>query len=344
MKAVQVRPGSGMTLRDVPVPTPGPGEVLVKVAGAGLCHSEIAVAQYPQYYRPDESWMTLGHETSGYVESVGEGVSGLASGQPVVVHAEWGCGQCVSCRSGHERFCPVVRPRAGSGLGFDGGLAEYILVPSARNVLPLPEELDPTDAAPLDDAGLTPYHAIRSSMPWLDAGSVAVVIGVGGLGHMAVQLLREMSPAQIVVVEKDPRRRDFALDLGAHIALDPNDDAAAQIKAMGSDGASFVLDLVGNDKTLEMAGASAAVRGKVAVVGAGFGSLNFNMMSFPWECVLQTSYSGEAWELEQLLQLAAMGRIKVWANHITLDEVPAAYEQLGQGGLELGRTIAVPKG
>lgn len=342
MKAVQVSEGNPMTVRDVPVPTPGPGEVLVKVAGAGLCHSEIGVAQGAQYFKPD-GWFTLGHETSGYVDSIGEGALGLSVGQPVIVHAEWGCGQCPTCRSGNERFCPVVRPRAGSGMGFDGGLAEYILVPAARNVIPLPEQLDPVDAAPLDDAGLTPYHAIRTSMPWLDAGSLAVVIGLGGLGHMAVQILREMSPATIVVVEKDARRRDFALELGAHVALDPLDDAANRIKALsGGNGASFVLDIVGTDDTLALAGASAAIKGKVVCIGAAFGSFQFNLLSFPWECTLQSSYAGEAWELEQLLKLAATGRIKVHANHISLDEVPAAYELLSRGSHELGRTIAAP--
>ena len=342
MKAVQVRPGSDMTVRDVPVPVPGPGEVLVQVAGAGLCHSEVAVAQYPQHFRADGSWFTLGHETSGYVASLGDGVSNLSVGQPVIVHAEWGCGTCATCRSGSERFCPTVRPWAGSGMGFDGGLAEYILVPAARNVLPLPDSIDPVNAAPLDDAGLTPYHAIRTSLPWLEAGSVAAIIGIGGLGHMAVQIMRAMSPATIVAIEKDPRRREFALELGADMALDPQDDAAAQIKAMGRDGASLVLDLVGVDATLAMAGEAAAIGGKVVCIGAGFGTYPFNMVKFPWECVLQTSYSGEAWELEQLMQLAATGRIRVHANHISLDDVPSAYARLHEGGLDLGRTIATP--
>lgn len=335
-------PGSGITVRDIPIPTPAPGEVLVKVAGAGLCHTDVGVSMGAEYFRTDGAWFTLGHEASGHVESVGDGVRGLSVGQPVIVHAEWGCGQCASCRSGGERFCPVIRPALGAGLGLDGGLAEYLLVPAARNVVPLPEQLDPVDAAPLDDAALTPYHAIRTSMPWLEAGSTAVVIGVGGLGHMAVQLLRTMTPAKIVVVEKDAGRRDFALEFGADIALDPTDDAAAQIKAMGRDGASLVLDLVGVEQTLALAGASVGIKGKVVCVGAGFGNFTFNMLTFPWEAVLQTSYAGEAWELEQVLQLAAAGRIKMTTNRIGLDEVPTAYMQLHAGTHEFGRTVAAP--
>ena len=342
MKAVQVSKGHEATVRDVPKPSAGPGQVLVKVAGAGLCHTDVGVARGAEFFRPDGDWFTVGHETSGYVAELGEGVSGLSVGQPVIVHAEWGCGNCTNCRLGGERFCTVVRPALGSGLGLDGGLAEYILVPAARNVVPLPESLDPIDSAPLDDAGLTPYHAIRNSMPWLEAGSVATVIGIGGLGHMAVQLLRVMSPATIVAIEKDPRRREFALELGADIALDPADDAAARVKAMGRDGASLVLDIVGNDSTLAMAGAAVGTRGRVVLMGAAFGSFQFNMQSMPWETVLQTTYAGEAWELEQLLQLAASGRVKVHTNRITFDEAPEAYRKIDRGESELGRTVAHP--
>lgn len=342
MKAVQARPEGGIEVRDVPIPEPRAGEVLVQVAGAGLCHSDCMVSQATIHYRPDGTSFTLGHETAGTVAALGDGVRGLTVGQPVVVHAEWGCGQCPTCRYGTERFCPVVRPAAGAGLGFDGGLAEYVLVPAARNVLPLPEGLDPVDAGPLDDAGLTPYHAIRTSMPWLEAGSVAVVIGIGGLGHLAVQILRAVSPATIVAVEKDEGRRAFALELGADLALDPLDDAAARIKAMGRDGASLVLDLVGAEETLSLAGGAAATQGKVVCVGAGFGTYPFSMLTFPWECVLQTTYAGEAWELEQLLQLAAAGRVRVQASHITLDEAPDAYARIEKGDHGVGRIIAVP--
>ncbi|MET8978142.1 alcohol dehydrogenase catalytic domain-containing protein [Streptomyces sp. NPDC004539] len=342
MKAVRTGPDIGIAIREVPIPEPGPGEVLVRVAGAGLCHTDCMVSRAPSHYRPDGTSFTLGHETAGTIAALGEGVRGPATGQPVVVHAEWGCGQCGTCRAGGERFCPAVRPAAGAGLGFDGGLAEYILVPAARNVVPIPEGLDPVDAGPFDDAGLTPYHAIRTSMPWLEAGSVAVVIGVGGLGHVAVQILRAVSTARIVAVEKDERRREFALELGADLAFDPLDDAAARIKAMRRDGASFVIDLVGTDETLSLAGSAAAIQGKVVCMGAGFGSYPFSMTTFPWECVLQSTYAGEAWELERLLHMAAAGRVRIHADHITLDEVPDAYGRLEKGEHGIGRTIAVP--
>ena len=341
MRAVQVT-SEGLVLRDVAVPEPGPGQVLVKVAGAGLCHSDCMIRQSPAVYRDDAGAFTLGHETAGWVEAVGDGVHVVAPGQPVVVHSEFGCGQCTVCRSGHERYCPTIAPCRGAGLGFDGGMAEYLLVPTPRAVVPLPDGIDPVDAGPLDDAGLTPYHAVRTSMPWLEAGAVVAVIGIGGLGHLAIQILRAMSAATIVAVEPDDARRAFALELGADLALHPDDGAAGRIKAMGTDGASLVLDLVGVDATLLLGVGAAATRGKVVCVGAGLGQYPFSMITTPWECVLQTTYSGEAWELEQLLALAEAGKVRVHTSHIGLEDVPDAYDRLDRGEHGTGRLIAVP--
>jgi propanol-preferring alcohol dehydrogenase len=313
--------------------------VLVKVAGAGLCHSDCMISASPSAYLVDGQGFTLGHETAGWVEAVGPGVHKVGAGQPVIVHAEYGCGQCSTCVGGNERFCPVIKPAGGAGLGFDGGLAEFIRVP-ARTVIALPDTLDPVDAGPLDDAGLTPYHAIRASMSWLGAGSLTTVIGVGGLGHLAVQILRAVSPTTVVAVERDPKRRQFALELGADLSLDPADDAAAQIQGLG--GSSLVLDFVGADDTLALGVAAVARQGKIVCVGAALGSIPFGLIHTPWECVLQSTYSGEARELEELVSLAAAGKVRVTATHITLDEVPGAYDRLDRGEQGAGRTIAVP--
>ena len=208
MKAVQAFP-DGLRVHDVPTPEPGPGEVLVKVAGAGLCHSDCMISKYPVGFGRSDG-MTIGHETAGWR---------VDTGQPVIVHAEFGCGVCEWCRRGGERFCPKIAPSRGAGQGHDGGMAEYIKAP-ARALVALPDSLDPVDAGPLDDAALTPYHAIRTSMPWLEPGNVVAVIGIGGLGHMALQILRAMTSATIVAVEKDERKRAFAGELGADVVLD----------------------------------------------------------------------------------------------------------------------------
>lgn len=332
--------GGGVVMADVPEPDPGPGQVLVEVAGAGLCHSDVVIAGAPDFYGGGP--FTLGHETGGRVAGWGPGVTGLEVGQPVVAHAEWGCGQCSTCRHGHERLCPEVAPVSGAGLGADGGMARYLLVPAARYIVPL-TDLDPVDAGPLDDAALTPYHAVRSAAGELGVGgSVAVVIGAGGVGHMAIQVLKAITPARVVVVELDEARRRFALDLGADRAVHPDDDVARQVRGLRPDGASAVFDIVGSDATLALAASLASPRGRVVLVGTALGSLAFNLLALPWECRLHTTYAGEARELEEVVALAEAGRITVHATHIPLEEAPDRIAALDRGDHGVGRMIAVP--
>jgi propanol-preferring alcohol dehydrogenase len=341
MKAVRTRPEGGIVITDVPVPEPGPGEVLVKVAGAGLCHSDCLIQQAPSWFRADGTGFTLGHETAGTVAALGAGVQTLGIGQPVIVHAEWGCGQCPTCRSGAERMCrSSAFRRRGAGIGWRPGRVP----PRARRAQ---RDRTARRRGPRErwSAGRRRAHALprHSHLGALARGGLVH----RGDRHRRARPPRRTDPARRVLDHDrggrgDERRRAFALELGADLALDPADDAAAQIKAMGRNGASLVLDLVGNDQTLAIAAGAAAERGKVVCVGAGLGSYPFSVITVPWECVLQTSYSGEAWELEQLLPLVASGKVRVEATHITLDEVPTAYARLDRGEHGLGRTIAIP--
>ena len=230
----------------------------------------------------------------------------------------------------------------GAGLGADGGMAQYLLVPAARYIVPL-GDLDPVDAGPLDDAALTPYHAIRTAHGELGVGgAVAVVIGAGGVGHMAIQILKAITPATVVVVELDEARRRFALEVGADVALHPDDDVAAQVRGLRAEGASAVFDLVGTDATLALAASTASSRGRVVLVGTALGSFSFNLLSLPWECRLHTTYAGEPRELEEVVALAEAGRITVHATHVPLEDAPAAIAALDRGDHGVGRTIAVP--
>lgn len=337
MLAVRVKEEGGLVVAEVPIPDPGPGQVLVEVAGAGLCHSDCLLRNAPQVNGGGP--FTLGHEVAGWVDAIGPGVTGVREGDAVLVHCLWACGQCPACRRGSERFCPNTANRIGPGMGHDGGYADYVLVPDARHVLPL-GDLDPVDAGPLADAALTPYHPMRACQGSLGPGSVAVVIGIGGLGHMAVQLLRELTPATIVAVELDPDRRAFALELGADLALDPNDDAAARVKELGWAGATFTLDLVASDATLALAAAASAPGAEIIVVGAALGSLPVSLLTTPFECRVSTTLAGEAYETEELIQLARAGRIRVHTEHIALEDVPAHLDRLDSGQGPKGRYVA----
>jgi len=330
-------------------PTPGPGEVLVRIGGAGACHSDLHLMhEFEGGVLPWGPPFTLGHENAGWIEEFGPDtdVAGLEVGSAVAVYGPWGCGQCAKCLAGVETYCehPELAPipGGGGGLGADGGMAEYMLVPSVRQLVPLPEGLDPAHAAPLTDAALTPYHAVKRSWAKLPPDAWAVVIGVGGLGHMAVQILKATTAARIIAVDTREEARSMALAMGADLAFAPDDDAAEAIKsATGGLGADVVLDFVGLDTTLALSAAVVRVLGDVTVVGIGGGSYPLSFFSIPYEASVQTTYWGSRPELAEVLLLAARGLITPKVTTFGLDEAVQVYEDLAAGKID-GRAVIVP--
>lgn len=332
-------------LREVPVPEPGPGQVLIKVGGAGACHSDLHLMEWPPGTLPFDPPFTLGHENAGWVEALGAGVEGIEEGEAVAVYGPWGCGRCRACRRSAENYCERQAEIGtyGGGLGRDGGMAEYMLVPHARLLLPL-GDLDPREAAPLSDAALTPYHAIKRSLDLLAPGSTAAVIGVGGLGHMAVQILDAISPARVIAVDLSEEKLRLAREVGAGEAVRSGPEAAAQILELtGGRGAELVLDVVGAGETIELAAAVARFESHVTVVGLAGGSFEFAFGALPYEAQLTIPYWGSAIELEECLELARRGRIKAHVERFPLEQAPQAYERMREGSLE-GRAVIVPGG
>jgi propanol-preferring alcohol dehydrogenase len=329
-------------LVDVPMPEPGPGEVLVRVASTGLCHSDLHLMHWPAGSLPYELPFTLGHEVAGTVAALGPGACGVEPGEPVLVYGPWGCGRCPACSVGAEHLCNGDATARGAGLGRDGGLAEYMVVPSPRLTVPL-DGLDPVAAAPLADAGLTPYHAIRRALHLLGPGTSAIVIGVGGLGHVAVQLLKTLSPARVVAVD----RRDEALELatrsGADVVLQAAGLAARELRrAAGGRGATLVVDCVGSDETLVLAAGAVASGGHVSVIGLAGGTFPMRFGAVPLETSVIFSNWGTRAELAEVVALARDGAIDIEIERIALADVPAAYERLATGAGH-GRLVAVPE-
>jgi len=202
--------------QEVPEPHAGPGQVVVRVAGSGLCHTDLTVRSRDRNHWGDEPPpFTLGHEIAGWIEEVGTGVTRFQRGDTVAVNPSWAsCGRCHLCRSGEENHCLYQKAIRAPGVGYDGGHAPYVLVPEARFLVPI-GDLDPIKAAPLTDAGITTYSAIKSALPGIWPGSTAVVIGVGGLGIYAVQFLRLLTGARIVAVDSTDARLKLARQYGA---------------------------------------------------------------------------------------------------------------------------------
>jgi propanol-preferring alcohol dehydrogenase len=334
-------------LVEVRDPVAGPGQVVVAVGGAGLCHSDLhmmdgALGGSSPWPLP----FTLGHEVAGWVQSVGAGVRSVEPGQPVAVYGAWGCGHCDRCRVGMENYCEDIEHMSrggGGGLGIDGGLADYLLVPHERHLVPLPDGLTPVQAAPLTDAALSPYHAVARSLPKLGPAATAVVIGVGGLGHLAVQIIKAVSGARVIAVDTKRDALDNAVADGADVALEAGPNTGAEIKAAtGGRGADVVIDCVGTDSTIATGLGGLRSLGDLTVIGVGMGSIPFGFLSVPFEASLQTIYWGSRPELVEVLELGARGLLRPRFSTFPIEEAVDAYRALAAGEL-LGRAVIVPR-
>lgn len=336
--------GKGPQLEEVPIPVPGAGEVLIKVAGNGLCHSDVGLMD-PRFDAPPfPGWQlpfTLGHEVSGWVEAKGPGVAGHSPGEPVILVATESDGTCSFCQAGMDNNCEASG--AGRGYGRDGGLAPYMLIRNARPLIPL-KSLDPVTAGPLADAGATSMHAVRRVLPRLGPGSSAVIIGAGGLGSFAVQFVRALTPARVIAVDINPARLDYAKSLGAHEAVSGVDaGTAADLKALTRGrGAEVVLDFVGIDATIQAGLASVRRTGAYGLIGAGMGTL-----AHPWFHLLPRDgevfcFTGSSIaDLEAVVKLAEQGLLRNDTERFRFSQTLEAYDRLEHGRLT-GRAVVVP--
>lgn len=344
MKAVQYREvGQPPQVVEIPEPEPGPGQVLLKVTAAGLCHSDQFVMSLPEDQMLFPLPATLGHEGAGTVAALGPGVTAFEVGTPVAVYGPWGCGYCLKCTEGKENYCfnataLDIRP---PGLGSPGALAEYLLVDSPRHLVPL-ADLDPVKNVSLTDAGLTPYHAIKNSIAKLGAGSTAVVIGTGGLGHVGIQILRAITGAVVIALDVNDEKLELAKAVGAHHTLLSNDEAPEKIREMtNGQGASAVFDFVGAAPTVKIAGAAAAAEADVQIVGIGGGALPVGFGTTAYDVAVRSPYWGSRSELIEVLELARRDQLSVEVQTFSLDETPHAYQLLHDGQIR-GRAVVVP--
>lgn len=345
MRAYRMLNTGRAALTEVPTSAPGPGQVRLTVLAAGICHSDLHVLD-ASGIGPATAWpmpYTLGHETCGRVAELGGGVTGVTVGDQVIVHSPWGCGTCARCSTGRPHYCDEPDPAAtGIGLGKDGGLAEELVVDAERLVRA--DGLDPAFAATLADAGLTSYHAVAGCAETLaEPGAVAVVIGVGGLGHLALGLLTRMSGARVIAVDVRADARELALAHGALVACGP-DDLASTLESLTDKPlrADVVLDFVGSDATMRLAAGCLRRAGELVLVGSAGGSMPLAKGTLlPQGARVRIPFWGSRAELAEVVTLAREHGLSAETTTYPLEDTERALDDLRRGHV-VGRAVVVP--
>ncbi|OLO25808.1 hypothetical protein PZ61_0235840 [Streptomyces sp. MNU77] len=340
MRAVRVTSPGVLEFTEVDVPVPGPGEVLLKVAATGLCHSDMFVKEAPPHLRLTLPF-TPGHEIAGTVVEAGRATDGWIAGRPAAVYCLLGCGDCAACGQGEDNMCR--RGYRGIGVHLDGGLAEYVRVPAA-NLVAI-DGLPPAVAAPLTDAGLTAYHTVETARRILDErlhAATVVVIGIGGLGHLAVQLFAHRWVGTLIAVDVSPDKLALARRLGAtHRVLAGAEATDSILSIAGGREADLAVDFVGASDTLALAADVVGRGGAVLIAGQGGGVLPMEAAADSRVAaevrVVRTS-SGSRRELTEVMDLAAAGVLRPETELFPLDRALEAFGRLEAGDL-LGRAV-----
>lgn len=340
MKALQlVEPGRPLVAREVPEPEPAPGEAVVRVAAAGICHSDVhyrsgTVAAGPLPITP-------GHEVAGVVERCGSEVTRVRPGQRVALDYLRTCGECADCRAGAGMFCPQA---AMLGKDCNGGYAELLAHPE-RSLLPVPDGVEFDAAAVMMCSTATALHALRKAR--LRAGETVALFGFGGLGFSALMLARLIGAQRVFAVERQPAKLERAAADGAEpIAAADGDPVAALRAATGGRGVDVAIELVGSPAVMLQAVRSLAPRGRAALVGLTPGDLVLapyrDLLTREAEVIGVSDHTHA--EVEELLDWAATGRLDVRAavsRSVALEEaaVNAVLDELERGSAATRVTI-----
>lgn len=310
----------------------------MRIEGAGVCATDLHAIDGEMEPAGLTLPVVLGHENAGRIAAVGDLVTTVAVGDPVLISPPHTCGLCVPCRRGRDMMCV---DHQFTGLTVDGGFAEYVVV-SERSVVRLPEGLSPADVAPYADAGITAYHAVKRVAGLAVPGAMVVCLGIGGVGHVGLQLVRELgSGATVVAVDPSPQRRALAASLGADAVLDSAEVAEAVGDLTGGRGADLVLDFVGTDAS-HAAGIEMLVRGGTYSI-IGFGG----MVSVPSaamvgkEITIVANLVGNWIDLWEVIQLHARGKLILKTEMHPLEDVNDVLAKLREGEVT-GRAVLVP--
>jgi NAD+-dependent secondary alcohol dehydrogenase Adh1 len=317
----------------------GPNDVIVRIGGAGLCRTDLHIIDGQWAEKSNVTLpYTLGHENAGWVQEIGSAVSHVAVGDTVILHPLVTCGYCRACRAGNDMHCI---DSAFPGISVDGGMANLIKT-NARAVVKLDSSLDPKDIAALADAGLTAYHAVKKAAPTLYPGTKVVVIGAGGLGHIGIQCLKALTPAEIIVLDRSPEALALTKSWGAdHLVLADGKHVASVKDITDGQGAEAVIDFVGEAGAQQDAVAMLRRAGSHYIIGYG-GNLNVPTIDIiSTEINFIGNLVGSYNDLVELMTLTAQGKVTLHTAIYPLDAALDAIHDLDSGKLR-GRGILVP--
>ena len=328
MKAAVVSDfGQPLTVKELPMPEPGIGEVLVRIEASGLCHTDIHAAHGDWPIKPTLPF-TPGHEGVGVVEKLGSGVTHPRVGERVAIPwLGYACGECRYCVDGRETLCPNQR---NTGYSVDGAFGEYA-VASARYVVAVPEGIAPIDAAPLTCAGVTTYKALK--VAHVAPGERVAIFGIGGLGHLALQYAR-IAGATTIAVDVESSKLDLAAELGADHTVNADDtDPAPAIHALG--GADIAVVLAASPRVFEQAFASLARGGRLVCVALpADDTMNISIFDTVLKGIsIIGSIVGTRQDLREVFDLHAAGRTRVIAEGRQLAQVNDAMAEVLAGSV-----------
>ena len=328
-----------LRLEELPDPkVQAPDDVIVRIGGAGLCRTDLHIVEGIWRAKVDRPLpYVLGHENAGWVQDVGETVRTVKPGDPVIVHPLLTDGTCPACRRGEDMHC---QNGWFPGISHDGGFAQ-LLRTKERSVIKLPATLAPKDVAPYADAGLTAYRAARKASEILKPGMTAAIIGFGGLGHIAAQVLRTLCAGTIIIVDRSEQALQLAKDMGFEHRVMGGGSAVDDLRRLTGGGADAVLDFVGEKGTPEQGLAMLRKGGTYYVIGYG-GMVQVPTIDLIFDEVsIVGNLVGNYTELSELMTLAAQGKITLATRAYPLNQVNEAMHALIEGRLT-GRGVLVP--
>jgi propanol-preferring alcohol dehydrogenase len=326
-----------LAIEEVTRPTPGPGEVLIEIEACGVCHSDLHVADgdWKQFAGIVKKPLILGHEIVGRVVEKGAAVQDLQVGDLVgVPWVHWTCGDCEFCRGGDENLCIK---QAITGVTVDGGYAEFAKAP-ASHAMRIPPNLSPKEVAPLFCAGVTVYRALKHAK--ILAGQRLAVFGVGGLGHIAIQIGRSFG-AEVTAIDISDEKLAQAKSLGtSHTLNAASSDAVKELRGKGGIHVAIVTSAA--KAAYDMAFYGLRPTGTLLVVGLPADDICFPpIMMSAKEVRIQATAVGTRDDLREVLALAAAGKVRCQVTSRPLPQVNKVLEDLRHGRIS-GRVVLTP--